>query len=403
MESVSFITNQFPGLTATFMYREVLGLRKKGIKIRTFSIRKPNINTLSKECHDLLKSTTYLLPIDIYKFIVAHCYFLIRSPLKYFQILVFLMTRRFENKIKDRLRTFVHFCEGVHFAKLIKDDGTIKHIHAHFASHSTTLTMVASILTKIPFSFTAHAYDIWTDKLFLKEKVNAAKFVITCSKYGKNAILENDNIENPEKISTIYHGIDIKRFKPQKSISMHSKLTILNVGRVDEGKAQKNLIMACKILRDEGYVFECQVIGDGPLFNYLQELVKENQLQEVVTLVGMVFQENIKQYYHNADIFVFTSIKENLPNVLLESLAMGVPVVTSNIAGIPELIKDGETGILIRPNDIQEIADAIKLLITDRHLARRLADNGRTLVCEQFDEENSVDQIIALYRSNDIF
>lgn len=419
MPTIAVITNYFPALTETFINNEINGLKKRNISIKTFSIRKPQIDSISKESHNLFYSTIYLLPINIINFLKAHCYFIFRHPLRYMRLLIFLMTRNYsDNRLhkKNRLRTFFHFCEGVYLAKLIKDDSNIKHIHAHYANHSTTLAMVVSELTKIPFSFTAHAYDIWADNLFLKEKVNAAKFVITCAKYGKEVILKNHNIINPDKITTIYHGVNIEKFKMKERENQNKKenrkINILTIGRLVVEKAQKNLILACKTLKEEGYDFQCNIIGDGPLFKDLQEVIFKNKLDKVVSLVGKVFQEEIVKYYQNADIVVLPSIRikingteidsDNLPNVLLESLSMGIPSIASNIAAIPELIKHKETGILVQPDDVGAIADAIKLLIKDKKLANNIAENGRTFICENFDVEKSLDQIVKLYHSNGV-
>jgi len=403
MSCIAFISNYFPTLSETFIYNEVIGLRKRGLCIKTFSIRKPEKENISKESYGLMDSTTYLIPVNYYEFIKALTYFAARNALVCIRILYFLFTRKFQHKIKDRLRTLFHFCEGVYIAKMVVDDGSITHLHAHFVSHPATAALVASRLTKIPFSFTAHAFDIFEDKLFITDKVNAAKFGITCTNYGKSCLLENNGIRNPDKITTIYHGVDTKRFEPEPKASIHPKTTLLTIGRLVETKAQKNLIAACKLIKDGGYDFQCLIIGDGPLYNYLQDTIAADNLQNEVRLVGKVFHEDIKNYYRNADIFVFSSIGgDNLPNVLLESLATGLPVVATGINGIPELIENGVTGLLVRPNNIEEFADAIKLLIDNKELRIKLSENGRKLVCRNFDVEKSLDKILDLYNKHGI-
>src|SRR6266508_6160500 len=125
MQSIAFINNHFPALSATFIYREVLGLRRRGVPIKTYSIRRPSAGTLSEESLDLLNSTTYLLPVAVRDFIAAHLHFIARGPIGYLRVFLFLMTRKYVRPVKDRLRTCFHFCEGVHFAKMIRDDGNI--------------------------------------------------------------------------------------------------------------------------------------------------------------------------------------------------------------------------------------------------------------------------------------
>ena len=396
MSSIAFITNFFPSLSETFIYNEVSGLRSRGLSIKTYSIRKPEIANLSKESYDLFYSTIYLLPLNVIEFFKAHCYYFTKNTYKYLKILYLLLTRHFNKKNKDRIRTFFHFCEGVYLAKIVRKEYDISHIHAHYASHPSTLAMIVSFLTEIPFSLTAHADDIVLDKLFIAEKVNASKFVITCTKYGKEAILQNPGINNIEKISVIYHGVNINKYS-KSIVKKSTKIHLLNVGRLSEEKAQKNLIKACKILKEEGYEFQCQIVGGGPLFAELYEEIKINHLKSSVKLIGQVFQEEIREYYKKADIFVLPSIRENLPNVLLECMAMGVPAIASNIAGIPELIKNGINGILVQPNDINALVDAIKILLIDEELRLFLGDNSRKSVCEEFDFEKSIDRIENLY------
>ncbi len=402
MSKIAFICNFFPSISETFIYRETLGLKKKGFSIKVFSIRNPKKENISEEVHDIHKSTTYLLPVDLKLFLKAHLYFLLKQPLKYFYLLAFLLSRKYNNKIKDRKRTFYHFLEGVILAKLILQEGNIEHLHAHYISHPCTLAFVVSSFTDIPFSATAHAHDIWLDKLFIKEKIERAKFIITCSEYGRKRIIDDNNIRETDKIYTIYHGIDTLAFKQKQQLNKKDKFTILNVGSLLEVKDQRNLILACKILKEEGYDFQCNIVGDGPLYARLKELIHECELTEEVQLAGRVFQENIKNHYQEADIFVLTSNSENLPNVLLESMAMGVPVIATQIGGIPELIINRETGLLISANNVEEIANAIKLLMNDKALYEKLSLNGKMQVSKNFDFRKSIDKIINIYRTHGI-
>jgi len=394
MNKIAFIDNYFPYLSTTFIYQEVLGIKNMGIPIKTYSIRKPTSSQIPKECLELYHTTKYLIPINISSFITANLYFIVKSPIKYFDLIIFLLKRKYEKNVIDRVRTIFHFFEGVYLAKLIKNENDISHIHAHQASHPCTLALVAAELNQITFSFTAHANDIWVDKLYISDKVNRAKFVITCTNYGRNFIINENSIENPDKISTIYHGVDTNKFKNIKQNKNNSIFTILNIGRLSEEKGQKNLIMACKELRDNGYVFKCIIVGDGPHRSILSKLIEQYDLKEMIILVGEVFQEDIIEYYRNADLFVLTSIRENLPNVLLESQSMGIPVIAPNIAGIPELIQNDYNGILIPPNNITAIVNSIKDIFNNKEKLRMFSENGRNTVCTHFKQNDSILKIL---------
>ena len=402
MKSIAFFNSLFPALSATFIYREALELKKRGLPIKTFAIRKPPLDEISQESHGLRENTTYLLPVNIIKLTAAHLYFLFKHPPRYFGTLLFMLTRKFDHKLKDRYRTVLHFCEGVLLAKLLAEEKDIGHIHVHYAAHPASVAFAASKLTRIPFSFTAHAYDIWIDRLFIKDKVNAARFAIACTEYGREQILKNNGIVNPEKLVTIYHGIDTDKFAPRPSPRPESQTTIVHVGRLSEEKAQANLVRACKILKREHYDFQCLIIGDGPLYSDLKELIDRNGLADQVKLVGKVFQEDIVDYYARADLFVLCSHRENLPNVLVESMAMAIPTIATAIAAIPELIQDGENGLLVEPDNTEQLARAMKRVIDEKEFARRIAENGRKTVLDKFDHNDSLDQLIELYRKHDL-
>ena len=261
---------------ATFILDEVCGLRRKGVRLRIFSVRKSQSSSLSAEVKDIYDETTSLLPLNIWAFLKAHLFFALVRPYRYFAVLAFVLTRRYYSQDfvgrqsrfrSDRLRSLAHFCEGVYLANLMRSDKRISHIHAHYASQIATLAMVASRLLHLPFSFTAHAYDIWYDKLFLEEKVRAARFVVTCSGFGKSEIIRNSFVEDPDKIVTVYHGVDTTTFVPRPEKSTDKCFTILTVGRLSPEKSQKDLIHACKRLKDLGYIFRCNIVGGGPLMS----------------------------------------------------------------------------------------------------------------------------------------
>lgn len=403
MSSIAYLTSVFPGLTHTFIYKEVVGLRDRGLSIYTFSMRKPKLRDLSRdESIDLYKSTTYLLPPKIEKLLKGHLFFCVTNPKKYVGLLFFLMTREFKKKLKDRFRTLCHFGEGVYLASLISSRNNIDHIHAHYASQAATVAMVAAILAGKSFSFTAHAHDIWLDKLFLKEKVNAAKFVIACSEFGRTAILKLDGIVNPCKVKRVYHGVNVRKFRPIERKRVDLIPIFLNVGRLCKEKAQDNLVKACRILKEEGYLFKCNIVGEGPLRNYLEEMIKENKLEGIVNLVGRVFQQDINSYYTEADIFVLSSVSENLPNVLLESAAAGLPIVASNLSGIPELIQNGVNGLLVKPGNVNELAEAMATLLNHKELREKFSDKGLDLISVNFDEEQCLDQLAEVLKLGDV-
>jgi colanic acid/amylovoran biosynthesis glycosyltransferase len=406
-KKIAMVLSGFP--PATFILREITELIRRGVPIQIYTIRKELPSSTSAETKTLLSSTVSLLPLNIWGFVKAHMFFAFTKPTRYFGTLMFVLTRQFNSDKQwwgkssrfrsDRLRSFIHFCEGVYLASMMRRDNDLRLIHAQYASHPTTLALVASRLLGVPYSFTGHAYDIWLDRLFLEDKIRDAEFVVTCSRFGKSEMLKGGLVENPEKIVTIYHGVDVNRFVPKANRTESDLFTILSVGRLIPNKLHKNLIHACKMLTERGHKFRCNIVGAGPLLSELQNLVNSLGIVDTVTLVGHVAFDKLPEFYQNADVFVLASEgDEGLPNVILESMATGVPVIATNVCGIAEAITNERIGILVEPNNLNELCLAIENLIANPEYRRELSIRSRQVVVEKFDQDVCLNELIDLYR-----
>lgn len=402
--TIGYIAQFFPSLSETFVYREIQALRARGIKIKTFSIRKSDPSTLSDEAKDLVDSTFYIFPINFPRFLITHLWYLIRHPHRYFGTLWFYLTRE-HRTLKNRLRTFYHFCEAIPIAREVKRIG-IKHLHAHFALNPATVAMVVSRLVGVSFSITAHANDIYCNPILLEEKIRAARFIVTISDYNKQFLF---NIlptpESLQKIHVVHCGVEVKRFYPQRDRAQSAKPIILSVGRMVEKKGFSYLIRACKILLENAYDFRCVIVGDGPQKGLLKQIIKEAGLSGVVDLPGLVYQEHIREYFAKADIFVLPCIigtdddMDGIPVSLMEAMAMEIPTVSTNISGIPELIEHMKTGILVPPKDEVSLANAISTLIENDDLSKNLGKAGRSKVNSEFNIQKNVDLLMTIFES----
>jgi colanic acid/amylovoran biosynthesis glycosyltransferase len=397
---IGYITNTFPVRTETFIYREVVALRKSGFPVETFSIRHPG-QDFSSEAEHLVQETFYILPVGLKKFLQAHLFFAAISPGNYIRSMFFVLSRRLPNW-RDRLRTFFHFCEAVYLAKVMKER-KIEHIHAHYASHSCTIALAASQLLHIPFSFTAHAYDIWLDQLMLKEKLDKCQFAVTCSGYGKQFLLDTVDSNYEGKIHVVHHGVDPEAFTMPRA-EKRAEPTVVSVGRLHEQKGLPYLIEACHLLLKKGITFKCFIIGDGELKSELQQKITERGLENVVILTGSLDQHEVKNYYGMADLFVLPSViagngdRDGIPNVLIEAMSMGLPVVSTTISGIPELVQNELTGLLVEPRDSESLANAMARLFQSSELRGRMGQRGRDYVRERFDINKNVKDLIDLFK-----
>lgn len=397
---LAYLHSIFPKLTATFIYREVLELQRRGIPIKNYSIHKPKPSDLSNESIVLCDDTVYLLPISLFTFLRCHTIFFLRSPFVYIKALIKMLTGTTRN-LRDKYRSLLHFGEGVVLADKMSRDG-IQHIHAHYASQTASVARVIYLLTNIPYSFTGHAHDIWHDKLLLPEKLEEAIFIICCSEFGRQYLLKQSKRDVSNKVHLIYHGVDSRIFIPPMNDAKRKRNFILSIGRLTEQKGYPDLIKACKILHDRNINITCNIVGEGEQRSLLEQLIKDYKLQDQVKLLGAIKQENIMEYYHNAWIFVLPCIdthegnRDGLPNVLMEAMATGLPVITTANSAQSELITHEKQGLLVAQSSPLEIAKAIEKLIIDHNLWGKIQFHARQRMENDFDCRKTIEPLLDL-------
>jgi glycosyltransferase involved in cell wall biosynthesis len=401
---IGYVAQKFPQLTLTFVYREVRALRAAGLDIQTFSTWKPNLNELSDEAKEFVKDTFYIFPLDWLRFLQSHAWYLLTRPRRYLGTLWFCLTREHKT-FKNRWRTFLHFCQAVYLAQEV-ERRNVKHLHVHFALNATTIAMVVSRLTGATFSFTAHANDIFANPILLPEKIKAARFIIAISEYNIR-FLHNvvPSQETLDKTHLVHCGIDIQRFSPPNHRSHADQPVILTVGRLVEKKGYPYLIKACRILADQGYDFRCLIVGGGPQETILKQMIQDNGLSSYVNLLGIVFQEHLRDHFGQADIFVLPCVvgsdqdMDGIPNTLMEAMSMEIPVISTTVSGIPELVEDGKAGFLVPPQDEVSLARAMANLLENEELRSTLGKAGRAKVVAEFEIEKNANSLLNIFKS----
>jgi glycosyltransferase involved in cell wall biosynthesis len=398
---LAYLGSGIPDLAATFIYREIFELERQGYKVQIYSIWRPDPKKLSAEALPLCEQTYYLQPVRMTALIGAHCYYFLRQPLRYLSTL-WKMLSPLHHRPKDRFRSLLHFGEAPVLARRMELD-KITHIHSHYASQPTSVARVVYLLTGIPYSFSAHAHDIWADRLLLREKLAEARFVACCSDCGRSELARQGDPDAAEKVHLIYHGIDVRRFSPPENRPEPNNL-ILSVGRFESVKGYPILVRACKILKDAGIPFRCCIVGDGDEKDLVASLVKEYRLEDCFELPGAVRQEKILSYYHRAAVFTLPCIPaadgrhDGVPNVLVEAMATGLPVVSTRIGGVPELIEHGRDGFTITPGNIEELANQLKELLQNASLRERIGSTARTKIERHFDNRKTIEPLLRLFR-----
>jgi glycosyltransferase involved in cell wall biosynthesis len=387
---LAYIIGTYPSLTMTFIDREIRSLRGWGVGLRVLSIRRPR-GALSDEQRELGRGVAYLLPVPVLAFIAAHLRFAVLRPAAYFGALLYLLTRRHPT-LKARAMTLLHFAEGVYAAELLRG---CDQIHAHFVDRSATLALVAGRLLGVPYSVTAHANDIYVEPVLLPEKLSNARFVATCTGYNRAhlAALGADGLDR--KLSCIYHGLDVGRYRPNGG-PPPGRPVVVAVGQLKEKKGFAHLLDACRLLKDRGYDLDCHIIGEGPLRAALEAQIRRLGLEDRVALRGALPHDAVIEAYRRATLFVLPCVtgangdRDGIPNVILEAMAMGLPVVSTDHSGIPEVVENGVDGLLVPPADAAALAGALARLLDDAAARRDLGAKAREKVAERFDAERNV-------------
>jgi glycosyltransferase involved in cell wall biosynthesis len=397
--SVAYLGRILPVTSETFVVREIVALRRLGLRVKVFSLHPPETGVCHPEAPDLAREVEVLLQPQNPRFWLTHLWFALRFPGRYGRCL-YAYVLSADEPWRSRRRCLAYFMVAPFAAWRLGRTG-VQHLHAHFANAPASVALMAAILAGISFSFTAHAYDIFIDKLLLPAKLKAAAFVVCESDYNVRYLRERYPEAQKAQLVVVRSGLDTTRFSPHP----HPQGTppcIIAVGRLVETKGFHVLVEACARLRDQGLPCRCLIIGAGPEAGRLQGMINALGVTDRVILQGKVQPAEVLSYYRRADVLAMPSCIRNqdadgIPNVLTEALAMEIPVVATRVSGIPELVVDGETGLLVAPDDAAALAAALARLLQDQVMARRLARAGRDLVVNRFNRETSARQLRDLF------
>jgi glycosyltransferase involved in cell wall biosynthesis len=396
---IAYLARNLPAVAETFVVREITALRCLGLEIKAFSLHQPDAGVHHPEAPDLDSEVEILVQPRNPLFWLAHLLFALRFPRRYFHCL-YAYVLIADGTWQSRRRSLSYFMVAPFAAWRLGRSG-IKHLHAHFANAATSVALMAATLAGISFSFTAHAFDIFIDKLLLPAKLSAAAFVACISQYNVRYLREHYPEAAKAHLVVVRTGLDTTRFRPYPH-PLGEPPCIIAVGRLVETKGFHNLVSACGLLRDQDLTCRCLIIGAGSEAARLENMIKDLEVSDRVILKGKLPSDVCLSYYQQADVLAMPSCVRNqdadgIPTVLIEAMAMEIPVVATRVSGIPELVLDGETGLLVAPDDATALAEALARLIRDQDLAHRLARAGRGLVVAQFNGENSARQLQGLF------
>ena len=422
---VGYILKGFPRRSEAFITNEIVLLEQMGLQLHLFSAFQGEANCTGPHGKTVMSPLTYLpedsdntdsgfvpwLIANIPRYCSSHIRLLSRVPGRYLRTAweAWTLSLRCRSTFFSWPKKVFYkdFLRAGSIASSVLDAGNIRHLHAHFCHGATTMAMFAGLLSDLPFSFTAHAKDIYLPKLnpgdLLRLKLRRAKFVVTCT--GANHHHLQEVCSQGAPIHTIYHGVDTARFAPDADRPVSTIPMILSVGRFVEKKGFPFLIEACRIIREHGVHFHCRIVGEPDEQSELvRDLIRRYGLEQKVSIEPGVTQEELRTIYHSATVFVLpchivdNGDRDGIPNVLAEAMASGVPVISTSVSGIPEIIEDRRNGLLVTPRDPVALAKAIEELLVDHDFRNNLAQAGRDTICGMFDSIKTTKQLFDLFQ-----
>lgn len=387
----AYLFARFPSLTQTFCFREVEELRRQMGPMPIWSLRYPR--DFSLDCPETLASATRYLPEqdELRKQVGS-----LRSMIFRYPWHVIWALKRWGNR-QGKYRLF----EAAWLGRELKAQG-VNHIHTHFAGTSARTAWWIQQFYGITYSFTGHANDMFCvneDPLPLGRLVSDAVFVVTVSDFSRQWLCQQFPL-NTEKIHRVYNGMALK--PPCKAVAAQDVPLIVSVGRAIEKKGFGDLIAACSILRAEGVSFSCQIIGGGPLESVLRDQISLLGLADCIELKGALPLDEVQDTLRHASLFVLPCVTEadggmdNLPTVILEAMEAELPVISTRLAAVPEMVEEGVTGLLVEERHPHALAEAMTTLLCDSDLRQRMGAAGRALAGERFAVEGTVAQLLSL-------
>jgi colanic acid/amylovoran biosynthesis glycosyltransferase len=385
--AIAYLVSGFPTVTETFVLYELVAMEKLGVRVELYPLRRCKPAVTHTEATRWIERAHYhpFVSLGIFR---AQWRFIRRQPTLYFKTW-FEVLRGTWGSLNFFLGALAIFPQAVCVAEEMMQK-QIRHVHAHFANHPTVAALIIHRLSRIPFSFTARGTDIQVDRHMLKAKVEAAEFAIAVSSYNRNILIEEGGPGVRDKVHVIYGGVDTERLAPQPESRGAGTFRILCVGRFEEVKGHEILVEACRLLRDQGVAFECRLVGEGPLLSKVARQIRRDRLSGFVSLLGPRTYAEVVRELAMAHVVVSPTVptrqgkREGIPNVLKEGMACGLPVVASQVGGIPELVDDQQTGILLPPGNAAALAAALRRLHDDPNLRRRLGCAAREKIVREF-------------------
>lgn len=389
---IGYVVKVYPRYSETFIVNEILAHERAGLRLDIFSLRAPSDGLFHESLSRVQARVTYL-PDESLKLIAF--WESLGKAADLLPDLWAVLPEMLQEKAQD-------VYQAVALACAVQTQG-ITHLHAHFGTSAATVARLAARMAHVPYSFTAHAKDIFHESVRrddLSRKLRDAAFTVTVSRYNDH-FLRGEYPDSTGGLVCIYNGLDLSEYPFQEPAFRPARL--IAVGRLVEKKGFTYLVDACKILAESGLDFHLDIVGGGEEEATLRAQVAQLHMEPFITFHGARPQSEVKRFIQGASAIAIPSIigqdgnREGLPTVLLEAMALGTPCVATDVTGIPEILHHEQTGLMVGQRDALELADALRRLIVDGDLRVRLAHAARRAVEERFEINRNTAQMRALF------
>lgn len=403
--ALCFLLKGYPRISETFISNEILLLESLGFHIHIISMRHPR-EAFTHASIKKINATVDYLPSSIlahlFPLVYHNARLAVKKPAVYLKAVKKAIVRWMRTR---KTATLKHLLQAGYLVDTCLPGRHIVHFQAHFAHSPTSVALFSSMLSGVPFSFFAHAKDIYTsDPRQLKEKIDMARFVVTCTRYNQKFLTRLAGGSHTP-IFCVYHGINLDYFSQADCrVSCQPPYRLLTVARMTEKKGLETIYRALSLLRDRGLTFVHSLIGEGDDREKVEKLIKTLGLEDMTRLCGTLTHEAVIKYYADSDLFVLgcqiarNGDRDGIPNVMAESMAMSLPVVATHVSGLPEFLEDRVSGMMVRPKDPVALANAMETLLTDDALRRKVTAEARNRVTENFNNKSLILDLARIYR-----
>jgi len=396
---ILYITTNFETLTHTFITREVQKVRQAGNEVDLLALRQiaPESKSPHPECD--VSGCRYVYPVGFGTVLISTVRCLLTRPRRLLRTLR-IATSDATDSMPTKMKLIYQLMAATTLLRWV-ENRHYDHIHAHFASAPTTFAMCLHFLTGIPYSFTGHAADVFRYASALKPKIVNSAGVVCISEYNRRYYKKL--VPELSQTAIVRCGINLENFTRRRQKNPAVPLVILAVGRCVPKKGFADLLAALAKLDELGIAWKGRIAGDGPLLTELKKSAAELGIADRLVFLGSVSQEKIRQLLEVAGVFVLPSVPasdgdiDGIPVSLMEAMAVGCPVISTYVSGIPELITNGESGLLVQPNDPDGLALAIQRLSQDPDLYQTVSAGGRREVEDHFDLAKVGEQLTVFF------